>query len=189
MAQLLSRLRGVPDRLLHAPRRRAALARLLARRPPAHVLVVCNGNIFRSPFAAALLERETGPRGVQVDSGGWIGPGRPSPADARTAAAHFGVDLSAHRAQLVTAELVRWADLVLVMDERQRRAVCDRFGRTSRDVVILGDLDPQPIASRGIEDPVEQSVAVCQRAYARIERCVAELVKALWGAPARTGMR
>ena len=188
MAQLLTRLRGVPDRLLHAARRRAALATLLARRPPAHVLVVCNGNIFRSPFAAAVLERAAGPR-VQVDSGGWIGPGRPSPAGALTAAARFGVDLSAHRAQLVTAEVVRWADLVLVMDERQRRTVCDRFGRRSRDVVILGDLDPQPIVSRGIEDPVEQSVAVCQRAYARIERCMAELVKALWGAPARTGTR
>ena len=97
------------------------------------------------------------------------------------AAASHGVDLSPHRSRLLTGDLARWADLVLVMDERQRQMVCDRFGRARRDVVILGDLDPQPVTSRGIEDPVEQSVEVCRRAYARIERCVTELVNALWG--------
>lgn len=181
VAQLLKRLRGVPDRLLHARRRQATLASLLARRPPQHVLAVCNGNIFRSPFTAAVLRRAVGSRGVGVDSAGFLGPGRPAPPDAVAAAASHGVDLSPHRSRLLTGDLARWADLVLVMDERQRQMVCDRFGRARRDVVILGDLDPQPVTSRGIEDPVEQSVEVCRRAYARIERCVTELVNALWG--------
>ncbi len=181
VAQLLSRLRGVPDRLLHARRRQAALASLLARRPPQHVLAVCNGNIFRSPFTAAVLRRAVGSRGVGVDSAGFLGPGRPAAPDAVAAAASHGVDLSPHRSRLLTADLVRWADLVLVMDERQQQLVCDRFGRARGDVVILGDLDPQPVTSRGIEDPVEQSVEVCRRAYGRIERCVTEVVNALWG--------
>ena len=93
----------------------------------------------------------------------------------------YGVDLSPHRSQLITAELVQWAELVLVMDARQRQVICDRFGRAPRDIVILGDLDRGPVSSRGIEDPVEQSVEVCQRAYDRIERCLAELVNVLWG--------
>ena len=71
-----------------------------------------------------------------------------------------------------------------LMDAVQRQTVCDRFGRTARDVLILGDLDPERITSRGIEDPVEQSEEVCRRVYARIERCVAELVKVWWSAPA-----
>src|SRR5207253_4061691 len=99
-------------------------------------------------------------------------------------AAGRGVDLSAHRSQLLTAPLVQWAELILVMDAVQRQTVCDRFGRTARDVLILGDLDPERITSRGIEDPVEQSEEVCRRVYARIERCVAELVKVWWSAPA-----
>jgi protein-tyrosine phosphatase len=148
------------------------------------MLVLCNGNIFRSPFAAAVLRRAAGPHGARVESAGLVGPGRPSPADALAAAATSGVDLSAHRAQLVTAELVRWADLILVMDGRQRRTICERFGRAQRDVMLLGDFDPQPVTTRGIEDPVEQSVELCRRVYARIERCVAALVQALWGAPA-----
>ncbi len=181
VSQLLRRLRQMPDRLLHPRRRRAALASLNARRPPARVLVVCNGNIFRSPFAAAVLRRVIGPRGVQVESAGFLGPGRPAPRDAQTAAARHGIDLSPHRSQLITAELVRWAELVLVMDARQRQVICDRFGRAPRDIVILGDLDRGPVFTRGIEDPVEQSVEVCQRVYGRIERCLAELVNVLWG--------
>ena len=171
----------MPDQLLHARRRRAALASLLARQPPARLLVMCNGNIFRSPFAAAALRRVAGPR-VQVESAGFLGPGRRAPPDALAAAAGRGVDLSAHRSQLITAPLVQWADLIVVMDAVQRQTLCDRFGRTARDILILGDLDPERITFRGIEDPVEQSVEVCRRVYARIERCVAELVKAWWSA-------
>src|SRR5205807_3807780 len=53
---LLSRISRVPDRLLHNGRRRAAWAALAsAERVPISVRVVCNGDIFRSPVAAAVL--------------------------------------------------------------------------------------------------------------------------------------
>jgi hypothetical protein len=52
-------------------------------------------------------------------------------------------------------------------------------------VLLLGDFDPLPVASRGIEDPVEQGPEVCARVYARIERCVEELAQALGGAATR----
>src|SRR5207302_2659388 len=62
---LLSRISRVPDRLLHNGRRRAALAALAgAERAPTSVLVICNGNIFRSPFAAAMLRRVLELRGL-----------------------------------------------------------------------------------------------------------------------------
>ena len=63
-AILLERLRRVAARLRHNSRRKAALAALAARRPPACVLVLCSGNIFRSPFAAAVLRRELKRRGA-----------------------------------------------------------------------------------------------------------------------------
>ncbi|HYR97612.1 MAG TPA: hypothetical protein VEO58_01265 [Gemmatimonadales bacterium] len=179
MAQLLRRLRRLPDRLLHTSRRRAARAALAARQPLRSVLVVCNGNIFRSPFAAAVLKRELDQEGVAVDSAGFIGPGRPSPADAVAAAARRGVDLRRHRSQLLTPDLVRAADVILVMDAAQRRSICERFGRAPQDVLLLGDFDPLPIEVRAIQDPVEQSPAVCDAVYARIEDCVGTLVRGL----------
>ena len=55
MAELLRGLRRVPSRVLHPLRRQRALRALRGRRRPASVLVICHGNVCRSPFAAALL--------------------------------------------------------------------------------------------------------------------------------------
>jgi len=92
------------------------------------------------------------------------------------------VDLSVHRSQRVTAESVRAADLIVVMDLTQRYEICIRFGRTEEDVLVLGDLDPQPIETRVIRDPVRQPLAVFEQTYARIERCVRELTRAVTAA-------
>ena len=191
-AILLERLRRVAARLWHNSRRKAALAALAARRPPACVLVLCSGNIFRSPFAAAVLRRELKRRGagaVRVESAGFTAPGRPSPPHAVTAAARHGVDLAGHSSQLVVADLARAADLIVVMEELQRRSICERFGRSTRDVLLLGDLDPLPVTSRAIQDPVDQRPEVCERVYARIERCVGELARALTGSSGSSARR
>lgn len=174
-------LRHAPDRLMHPVRRRAARRALRGRRPPSTVLVVCHGNICRSPFAAGLLAQALGPAGVLVASAGFTGPGRAAPAEACIAALRRGVDLSAHRAQLVTPVLVRGAELVVVMDPGQARAMRERFGRGPLDVIVLGDLDPEPIVTRAIHDPVNQPLEAFEESYERIERCARALVEALSG--------
>jgi protein-tyrosine phosphatase len=171
-------LRHAPDRLLHPLRRRTATRALRARPLPRSILVICHGNICRSPFAAALLARALGPAGVLVASAGLVSPGRACPADANIAAARRGVDLSEHRSHLLTP-LAAGADIIIVMDARQQRAVCERFGRAVGDVMLLGDLDPEAIATRAIHDPVEQPLEMFEQSYARIERCVREFLWAL----------
>ena len=187
-SRLLRGVRRLPEQLLHPARRRAAVAALQVRHAPASVLVLCNGNIYRSPFAAAVLRRalggESGGGDVVVDSAGFQGPGRESPKEAVEAAARRGIDLSGHRSQLVTPALVRAADLIVVMEAEQRRAVCERFGRSPRDVFLLGDLDPEPITSRSIEDPWGRRATVCVASFGRIDRCVATLVRAMSQTPA-----
>ncbi len=168
-----------PARLLHPWRRRKALEALRRRPPPAAILVVCHGNICRSPFAAALLARDLAPAGVRVDSAGFTGPNRPCPPEALTTAARRGVDLSSHRSRLLTADAAHAADLVVVMEPAQGRSVCDRFGRLPHDIAVLGDLDTERIAARTVLDPVNQGAEVFEQAYACIERCVAQLVRAL----------
>ena len=167
-----------PARVLHPWRRRAAhwVAR---RRAPRSVLVVCYGNICRSPVAAALLRQTLGPVGIRVESGGLIRSSRRSPAAAIAAAARRGVDLTQHRAKLVTAERVCMADLIVVMDAIQCREIRDRFGRARRDVVLLGDFDPLSIDTRAIRDPLEQPAEVFDETYARIARCTRALGRAI----------
>jgi len=172
-------LRHAPDQMLHRLRRSATQRALRAQQQPRTILVVCHGNICRSPFAAGVLARALGPSGTVVASAGFVGPGRGTPAAGITAAAGRGVDLSTHRSQLLTPALVGAAHLIVVMDAPQQRRVCERFGRLPGEVIVLGDLDPHPIATRAIHDPVDQPLEAFEESYARIERCVDALVAEL----------
>ena len=143
---------------------------------------MCHGNICRSPYAAEVLRHVSEQNGIEsiaIDSAGFIGPGRQAPSNARTVARERGVDLDAHVAKVVTPEIVSSSDLIIVMDLRQRRAIEDRFEPPAGSVLLLGDLDPEPIQRRAVLDPINQSVAVFGSVYTRAERCVGALVEVL----------
>lgn len=171
-------LRHAPDRALHSLRRRR-VARLVRGRIPKSVVFVCQGNICRSPFAAALFERlaaERLPVPIATSSRGFSGPGRGSPAAAVSAAARRGFDLSAHRSRLVTSKAIRATELVVVMSIEQARMI-HRVGDRATRAIVLGDLDPGPISARTIVDPWGEPEAVFDESYDRIDRCVRELVR------------
>lgn len=87
------------------------------------VLVVCTGNTCRSPMAAKLLEHaltaEKAPLNqLSVESAG-VAAGSGSPASENSVAAlkKLRIDLSQHRSQLVTQELVDRALIILGMTD------------------------------------------------------------------------
>lgn len=82
------------------------------------ILVVCTGNICRSPMAEALLRARLGGRVQQVASAGTGALiGYPADPFAAEVAAEHGLDLSAHRAQQATQPLLSSMDLVLTLDQ------------------------------------------------------------------------
>ncbi len=101
--------------------------------PGVRVLMVCMGNICRSPTAHGVFERMVADAGlagrIQVDSAGThdYHVGRPPDDRAQQHALRRGFDLSAQRARQLTARDFSDHDLVLVMDaanERGARALC-----------------------------------------------------------------
>lgn len=90
--------------------------------PPAlRVLVVCYGNICRSPLVEALLRDEARRQphlGLQVESAGVraIEGNKAAPIMQDVAAAR-GVSLAAHRARRLTPEMARDAHLIVALDE------------------------------------------------------------------------
>ncbi|KAI5912980.1 low molecular weight protein-tyrosine-phosphatase [Thauera sp. 2A1] len=82
------------------------------------ILVLCTGNICRSPLAEELLRMRLASNGKKSEvrsagTGALIG--HPADDTAQAVASEHGVDLSRHRAQQFNTELSRWADLILVM--------------------------------------------------------------------------
>jgi len=115
------------------------------------IMVLCVGNICRSPYAAALLERNL--LGVHVCSAG-LQALIDHPADplVQALAAEQGIDLSAHRGKQLLAQDLIEASVVLVMSESQQRDVVSRFPFARGRVFRLGEWIKQDIA-----DPYRQS--------------------------------
>ena len=91
------------------------------------ILVVCTGNICRSPIAEGFLQQlldDRGVDGVAVESAGVSGlQGYPADPEAVRAAAEQGVDISKHRARRVRPAMLETADLVLTMTAEQKESV------------------------------------------------------------------
>ena len=94
------------------------------------VLVVCTGNLCRSPLVAALLQREVDQAGLPalVGSAGTSAPFRRAP-DRRLlkVADELDLDLRDHRSQPITLEQLQTADLVLTMTAAHRREIAARL--------------------------------------------------------------
>ncbi len=149
------------------------------------ILLVCTGNICRSPLAAALLQRalaERGIEGIDVSSAGtgaW--DGAPVSEGAYLVGLERGLDLSAHRARLLTRELVEQADLVLTM-ARHHRARVDELGGEGR-VFVLGEYAGREGDEAEVSDPFGGDLEVyrdtCVELEALIDAAVERIVKEL----------
>jgi protein-tyrosine phosphatase len=91
------------------------------------VLLVCTGNICRSPLAHGFLAdrslRYLGGRIAVRSAGTWARDGGPATAEAVAAGTEAGIDIAPHRSSRFRADLADWADLVITMTAEQRDEV------------------------------------------------------------------
>jgi protein-tyrosine phosphatase len=127
-----------------------------------NILLVCSGNTCRSPLAAAILTEKLAAdpefAGTTVQSAGtsaW--DGTPASEGSYLVALERGLDLSSHRARMLTADQVRDADLVLTMSEAHARRVAELGGE--QKVFTLADYAGNPDGRRDVRDPMGGDVA------------------------------
>lgn len=93
------------------------------------VLVLCHGNICRSPFAAAAIA-SLRPGWTVTSAGLGATPGRRAAKKAREAAERYGLDISNHRSARATPDMLSASDVILHMDggnlRRLRVMGCER---------------------------------------------------------------
>lgn len=121
------------------------------------VLFVCLANQFRSPLAAGFLRHALamdGGAGWRVASAGtWTSGGQPAHPAAVKFAARYEIDLGAHRARPVTAELLEKFDRVLVMARGQREALQVEFPEMADRIFLLSEVVTG--VSYDVPDPIE----------------------------------
>ncbi|MDA8052237.1 MAG: hypothetical protein M0002_19910 [Rhodospirillales bacterium] len=181
-SRLLRRLPG--SRLLLGWRDREKVKKL-ARRwrgGRATVVMLCQGNICRSPVAAELLRRRLAGRmpGIAIVAAGMLPrEGACSPQPAIAAAEGLGVDLSKHRSLYFSERLAAEANLAVVFDQRNRVDLLARYPGLLDRTVMLGSFLDGRSGPREIADPDGGDLATFERTYAVIATAVKSLAAAI----------
>lgn len=121
------------------------------------VLMVCTGNICRSPMAEVMLRHELERRGcndVEVASAGtWAGLGNPAMPEAVEALRGRGLDGSSHRSRPVELEELAEADLVVAMTSVHLRELKELSEAVGTKLVLMKEIAEMEFESSDGADP------------------------------------
>lgn len=138
------------------------------------ILVVCVGNICRSPTAERLL-RQYQPD-LKVDSAG-LGAlvGRSAESTATSVAAEHHLSLDGHCARQISGRMCRDYDLILAMEKRHIATLCEIAPEMRGKVMLFGHWDGE----REIPDPYRKSREAFEAVYTLLDQSARQWAQAL----------
>lgn len=129
------------------------------------ILIVCVGNICRSPTAEILLQEMFLGSACQISSAGLSAlVGKEMEPIARAILQAKGHAPHAHQARQLTRELLHCVDLVLAMEKKHINHILEIAPEARGKVFLLGKWQKE----REIDDPYRRGEAAFQLAYEQI---------------------
>lgn len=149
------------------------------------ILLVCTGNSCRSVMAAGLLKKMLKGKGdYKIMTAGTMAIRgiRPSPG-AVEVMAEEGIDISGHSGQPLNDEMLRQADLILVMEERQKENILMHHVNIEHKVYLLSEFgriaNENKLVDPNIPDPIGKSLDFYRKVYSIIKEGIIRTVKKL----------
>ncbi|MGI6575441.1 MAG: low molecular weight protein arginine phosphatase [bacterium] len=138
------------------------------------ILIVCTGNTCRSPMAAYLLNHlaandANGKDIITAESAGiFAQEGMPAAREAIEVLAKVGIDLTGHKARQLTSQMLREADLVLTMTNRQKDIILKEVPEAREKVFTLAEFSLEDTFA-DIIDPFGQSAEIYEQIYRELQ--------------------
>jgi len=132
------------------------------------ILVVCVGNICRSPMAEYLFKQEY--PNLSIESAGISGlVGYPADDKAQICMQQLHIDMSTHRAKKLNTEHLKKADLILVMSLNQQKHIEQTWPFAKGKVFRLGHWQ-----HKNVPDPYQHNQAFFDTTCQLIQQCVTD---------------
>lgn len=134
------------------------------------IVVVCIGNICRSPYGEAVLRKmlpgkAISSAGIMVDSARLSG--KPANETAIKVASERGINLTNHKAQQLTKEICLASDLILVMELKHIGLIADICPAAHGKTMLLSQWLEM---TNSINDPHKKSEEMFRHVYDLIDQ-------------------
>jgi len=136
-------------------------------------LAVCTGNICRSPMAEGILKKflEGGGDALVSSSGTHALTGNPASEFSVIACSESGIDISRHRARMLTLEMIESSDVILCMERFHVERVLSIDVSAHERVFNLADFSGVS-RMKDIPDPYGCSLREYRECFDDIWRCI-----------------
>ncbi|MES9914557.1 MAG: hypothetical protein ABW160_01420 [Candidatus Thiodiazotropha sp. 4PDIV1] len=138
------------------------------------VLVLCYGNIYRSPLVEYLLKRQLSSDDIKLKSAGFHNKvGRSCVEEYLFLLKKRGYDLMEHRSSRVTREDIDWADIIIIMDRKNWDLMKQLDQSAHKKIVWIGAFtDGMPVE---VVDPYDMGVEATEHVISQLEKCVNDI--------------